>query len=107
MNKLIRTTLEQTGKPVAYQKYTGSEAEYIRFFYLPQTDFQADDDETLTTHFVQVDYFTPYNTIQTKNDIKKYMKQAGFKKNFEHEVFEEDTKLFHVILRFWKIKEDI
>lgn len=107
MNKLIRTTLEQTGKPVAYQNYTGNEAEYIRFFYLPQTDFQADDDESLTTHFVQVDYFTPYNTIQTKNDIKKYMKQAGFKKNFEHEVFEEDTKLFHVILRFWKIKEDI
>ena len=48
MNKLIRITLEQTGKPVAYQNYTGNEAEYIRFFYLPQTDFQADDDESLT-----------------------------------------------------------
>jgi len=104
MNRLIRTTLEQTGKPVAYQNYTGNEAEYICFFYLPQDDFSSDDDESYTTHYVQVDYFTPYNTAQTTNDIKEFMKQAGFKKNFEHEVYEEDTKLFHVILRFWIIR---
>ncbi|HLR91836.1 MAG TPA: hypothetical protein VK048_02150 [Atopostipes sp.] len=106
MTDLIRDLLKQTSKPVAYQEYTGSESEYIRFFYLPQVDFQADDGEVYSTHYIQVDLFTPYDPRGVANQIKQIMKQAGFKKSFEHETFEEDTKLFHCVLRFWITKEE-
>lgn len=107
MNKFILQILSDVGTPVAFENYTGSESTYIRFFYLPQGQFSADDDEKHTTHFVQVDIFTPGNYIALANETKKLMKQAGFRKNFEHSQYENDTKLYHKILRFWIIKEDI
>ena len=106
MNKLIIDTLSTIGLPVAYQHYTDDKPSFIRFSYLPQDDDSADDDEFRTTHYVQVDYFTPGNTQSVRKQIKELMKKAGFKKNFEHEVYETDTKLFHVILRFYIIKEE-
>src|SRR5690625_2751788 len=99
MTDLIKDLLEQTNKPVAYQEYTGSESEYIRFFYLPQVDENADDNEVFSTHYVQVDYFTPWDPREIAKLIKNLMNQAGFKKNFEHEVYEEETGLFHYVLR--------
>lgn len=106
MTELIYGLLQQTGKPVAYQEYKSDKAEYIRFFYLPQSDVSADDDEIYNTVFVQVDWFTPYDPNPIAEQIKSLMKQAGFKKNFEHEVYEEDTSLFHYVLRFWITKEE-
>ncbi|SFL38855.1 hypothetical protein SAMN04487943_101301 [Gracilibacillus orientalis] len=106
MNKLIIDTLESTGIPVAYEKYRGSESEYIRFFYLPQVDFQADDDETYETVYIQVDIFTPGNPKNYAKQVKQLLKEVGFKKNFEHETYEEDTKLFHYVLRFYTIEEE-
>lgn len=105
MNELINNALNSIGIPVEYQDYTGSEQEYIRFFYLPPNDFQADDNELYQTIYIQVDIFTPYNPGDYANQVKKLLKQAGFKKNFEHEVYETDTKLYHYILRFYIIKE--
>lgn len=106
MNKYILQTLEDVGAPVAFETYTGDEPTYIRFFYLPQGQFNVDDDEDHTTHYVQVDIFTPYNYKVLAKETEKIMKQAGFKKSFEHGQYEEDTKLFHKILRFWIIREE-
>ncbi|MCT1575699.1 hypothetical protein M3E13_15645 [Oceanobacillus kimchii] len=106
MNDFIESVLEPIGIPIEYQNYTGSEIEYIRFFYLPQIDFQSDDEEIYNTVYVQVDLFTPWNPHLYVTQIKQRMKQAGFKKNFEHELFEEDTELFHYVLRFYIIKEE-
>ncbi|WP_017797567.1 hypothetical protein [Oceanobacillus kimchii] len=106
MNQLIMDTLGPIGIPVEYQNYTGSEKEYIRFFYLPQVDFQSDDEEIYSTVYVQVDLFTPWDPNSKAKQIKQRMKQAGFKKNFENELFEEDTNLFHYVLRFYIIKEE-
>lgn len=105
LSNIIQQVLENTNKPVAYQEYKGSESEYIRFFFMPLNGIDADDDETFTVHFVQVDYFTPYDPNPVAEQIKELMKQAGFKKNFEHEDYETDTKLFHYILRFYITKE--
>ena len=103
---MIIETLKETNKPVVYQEYEGSEQDYIRFFFMPQMGFSANDVEVYTTHFVQVDYFTLYNPEPVASQIKNLMNQAGFKKNFEHETYEEDTELFHYILRFYITKEE-
>lgn len=105
-NQFIMDTLAPTNIPIEYQDYTGSGSQYIRFFYLPQVDFQADDDERYNVIYVQVDYFTIGNPNPIAKQIKKLMKQAGFKKNHEHEDYETDTKLFHYILRFYYIEEE-
>lgn len=105
LNNLILDTLANTGAPVAFENYTGSEPTYIRFFYLPQVQFSAEDIERYTTHYVQVDIFSPGNLIDLTAKVKKSMKQAGFRKNLEDETYEPDTKLYHKIIRFYIIKE--
>lgn len=107
MNKLIIDALTPIGVPVAYQDYTGGESSYIRFLHLPQVDSSTDDDEQYTTRYVQVDYFTPGNPSNVAREILSRMKSAGFKKNFEHETYEQDTKVYHHISRFYIIEEAI
>ncbi|NIK10924.1 hypothetical protein [Alkalibacillus almallahensis] len=106
-NRLIFDALSPISVPIAYQEYRGSESTYIRFFYLPKVGFNADNDSQYSTNHIQIDVFTPYDPTSLASDVKEYMKLAGFKKNFEHENYETDTKLFHYILRFWIIKEEI
>ncbi|WP_017470619.1 hypothetical protein [Amphibacillus jilinensis] len=105
LNRLILDTLEPINLPVIYQEERQGESEYIRFFYLPQVDFHADDGEQYNTVYAQIDIFTPGNPNNYAKQAKQLMKEAGFKKNFEHEMYEEDTGLFHYILRFYKIEE--
>lgn len=91
---------------VAFEEYTGQADTYIRFFFLPQVQFDSDDDEQYTVHYVQVDFFTKWDYTKLTKDIKEAMKTAGFKKNFEDQRYETDTELFHKILRFWKTEEE-
>lgn len=105
MNRLILDALKDIGAPVAFEEYTGKEPTYVRFFYLPQIQFSTDDKEKYTTHYVQVDIFSPVNLTQLSNNVKNKMSQAGFRKNYEVDKYEEDTKLYHKLLRFWITKE--
>ncbi|MGM8213569.1 hypothetical protein ACLIBH_12400 [Virgibacillus sp. W0430] len=106
MNKKIFDALNPLGKEVAFEDYTGSDDTYIRFFFLPQVQFDSDDEEQYITHYVQLDLFTKWDYIQLTKDIKDAMKQAGFKKNFEDQRYETDTKFYHKILRFYFIEEE-
>jgi len=103
LSGLILSTLSNVGAPVAYHNYTGGGSTYVRFFPMPQTQFSADDDETYTTHYIQVDIFSPGNYLNLVKETKKLLKQAGFRKNFEDELYEKDTKLYHKVLRFYYI----
>src|SRR5690625_6636889 len=73
MNRLILDTLKDIGAPVAFEEYTGKEPTYVRFFYLPQIQFSSDDKEKYTTHYVQVDIFSPVNLTQLSNNVKDKM----------------------------------
>lgn len=106
LTSMILDVLEHADAPAEYQKYTGKSEEYISFFYMPQIDVSADDSEPYSAHLIQVDVFTPYNPKKLAEQVKSLMKQAGFKKNFEHEMYEDDTNLFHVALRFYTTKEN-
>lgn len=106
LNSYILKTLDNVGAPVEFEEYTGEEPTYIRFFYLPQSQFSAEDDERYTTHYVQVDVFSPGNLIDISKNVKGKMKRAGFRKNYEADKYETDTKLFHKVLRFYIIREE-
>lgn len=106
INKKIFDALNSLNIDVAFEDYEGSEDTYIRFFFLPSVQFDSDDDEQYITHYVQVDLFTKWDYLQLTKDIKTAMKQANFKRNFEDQRYEKDTKLFHKILRFYIIEEE-
>lgn len=106
MNKRIFDALRPLGVDVAFEHYEGSDDTYIRFFFLPSVQFDADDDETYITHYVQIDLFTKWDYTQLAKDIKNAMKNAGFKKNFEDQTYENDTKFYHKIFRFYFIEEE-
>ena len=105
MNRLILDALKDVDAPVAFEEYEGDEDTYIRFFHLPQNQFSSNDDEQYTTHFTQVDIFSPGNLINLAKDVKKKMSRAGFRKNYETDKYEEDTGLYHKVLRFYIIRE--
>lgn len=106
LNQLILNTLADIGAPVAFQNYTGNESTYIRFFEYDQgAELEADDEEIYTGHYVHLDIFSPGNYLPLVKVVKRKMKQAGFVKNAETEMYEEETKLFHKVLRFYFISE--
>ncbi|WP_277679545.1 hypothetical protein [Gracilibacillus dipsosauri] len=107
MNDIIINALQPMGLPVAFEIYRGNEPEYIRFFYLPQVDFYSNDDESYNVVYIQVDIFTPGNPKEYAKQVKQLLKENNFNKNFEHQLFEEDTELYHYILRFYKVEEAI
>lgn len=104
LNNLILTTLQEVGAPVEYMDYTGDEDTYIRFFeYDNESGLEADDEEQYSVHYVHLDIFSPWNYQDLVKKVKQKMKQAGFVKNAETEMYEEDTKLYHKALRFYLI----
>lgn len=106
LNQLILNTLKDVGSSVDYLNYTGSERTYITFFEYDQSaGLEADDEEQNNVHYIQIDIFSSGNYLSLVKSVKGKMKQAGFKKSFETEMIEEDTKLYHKVLRFYFISE--
>lgn len=106
INKLIIDTLSPIGVPVEFQTYTGKESTYITFFtYLEQGEEFADDEEIITGHYVQIDVWSTGNYKDIAKKVKERMKQAGFRRRSENELYEKDTKIFHKVLRFIKEEE--
>ncbi|MFD2681214.1 hypothetical protein [Bacillus seohaeanensis] len=110
LNSLIISTLNSLA-PVAFQKYKGSEDTYITFFeYNQGAAVSADDDETVTRHSIQVDVWSKGDYTDLVKEVKAKMKQVGFTKNYETELYEEEAEdviIYHKVLRFYYFKEAI
>jgi hypothetical protein len=91
--------------PTAFQKYTGKADTYITFFeYNQGSALDADDEEKITRHSIQVDIWSKGDYTQLTHQVKDKLKQIGFTKNFETELYEteaEDVIIYHKILRFF------
>lgn len=101
MNKLILDTLKDINIPITFQVYNGNETTYGTFFtYLEQGEKYADDNEVLTGYYVQLDIFSKTNYEPIVINVKDRMLNAGFRRTYETELYEDDTKYFHKVLRF-------
>lgn len=102
IHNLIKTTLEPTKVTTSLLTYTGTATTYITYFeYNQRGSLYLEDDEETTTHSIQVDIWSKGNYLTLVEQVKNLMKQAGFTRNSEAEFFEEDTKFFHKVLRFY------
>lgn len=100
MNKLILSTLEPLGIPI-YNLRSGKETTYCRFqTFLTKPEEYADDQEIITGHYIQLDIFSKGNFLKYSRQAKELMEQAGFTRTYETELYEDDTKYFHKVLRF-------
>ena len=107
LNQLILSTLRTIGAPVSYLNHAGNETTYVTFFEYDQgAGIEADDNEQSSIHYIHLDIFSPGNFLNLVNKVKKEMKQAGFVKTAETEMYEQDTKLYHKVLRFYFITEN-
>jgi hypothetical protein len=106
INKLIIDTLENIGVPVSFQRYLGTETTYITFFeYLQQGESYADNAEKNTGHYVQVDVWSKTDYIALRDSALAALKAARFSRVYETEFYEDDTKIFHKILRLFYLEE--
>lgn len=60
----------------------------------------AENEEIETNYRIQIDVFTKGSYTEIVKVIKNVMKENGFMKEFGGSLYEEDSKLFHYILRF-------
>ncbi|RSL32667.1 hypothetical protein D7Z54_14555 [Salibacterium salarium] len=97
----VYSVLSNLSVPVRRLTFSGSETTYITFFDYNENEAQsADDEETATYEFVQVDVWSKGDYTQLVKDVKTAMKAAGFKRRDEQEFYEDDTELFHKAIRF-------
>lgn len=101
INSMVVSALNGLGVPVTFQIYDGKEPTYITFFEYNQFgSFNADDDEQLTAHFIQVDVWSDGDYSDLVDQVKEAMKQIGFMRTSEVDVYQNDIGYFHKALRF-------
>lgn len=106
INKLIIDTLKPLNIPVNFQKYTGTVSTYITFFnYLTQGEEFSDDQEIGTGHYIQVDVWSKGDYTTLVEEVKRLLREAGFIRKSEIDLYETDTQFYHKGLRFFYLRE--
>ena len=105
INKLIIESLKPIGVPVDFEVYKGNENTYITFSeYLEQGEVFADDGETTTGHYIQINVFSKKNYNKVVEQVKELLKEAGFIRKTEHGLYEPDTQIYHRVIRFFYVE---
>lgn len=100
-NKIIQI-LSATGVPVSFQRYDGSEPTYITFSeYNQGGKLHADDQEIRSQHSIQVNVWSNGNYISLVKQVKSLLKESGFIRNSEFDDYDEETKTYNKVLRFY------
>lgn len=106
INKLVLDTLKPLKIPAAFQKYSGRAETYITFHeYFTSGEEYEEDEEALTSHYIQVDVWSKSDYTDAAENIKKLLLKAGFKRLNEADLYEEDTKIYHKGLKFYYLEE--
>lgn len=107
INTIIMNALKSIGLPVSFQNYSGNEATYITFFeYSQMGEEYADDEESLTGHYIQVDIWSKSDYTSHVTNVKQLMRDAEFNRLSEMDLYESDTFIYHKAIRFYYLEED-
>ena len=89
MNTTIKNVLEPLGIPVSFQKYSGTSDTYITFFcYDERGEAWADNIETQTGFYVQVDVWSKTDYTDLVNSVVIAMTNAGFRRGYAADFYE-------------------
>lgn len=103
INRDVIEALKDISVPVSFQTYTGSEETYITFFtYLDKPELHSDDKELATGYYVQVDIWSKVDYTELSKEVHQSMLTAYFTKLNFYDLYEEDLKVYHKVMRFFK-----
>ncbi len=103
INKEVLSALKDIQVPVRFQTYTGNEETYITFFtYLDRPEQHADDGEIVTGYYVQIDIWSKSDYTEIAKEVHQSMLTANFTKLNFYDLYEEDLKIYHKVMRFFK-----
>ena len=107
INKLIIELLSPLNIPVSFQKYSGEAIEYITFHnYFTGGEAFDDDQESLTGNYIQVDIWTKTDYTKIVDRTRELLTEKGFKRLNEFDLYEDDTKTYHKVMKFYYMKGD-
>lgn len=101
----IKTALTPLNIPVKRLGLSKEDTEKNYQQYIIVTEYNqqgvlyADNEETATSHSIQISLFTKINYIETAKQIKGLLKNIGFTRTNEYELYEDDTGYYHKIIR--------
>lgn len=102
VNSKVITALSTIGIPVSANVYTGTATEYIVFNYADERpSVYADNIDILDEVTIQVHYYTKGNPSQKKKSIRDKLRENGFTIKSVQEMYESETKDFHVVIYAW------
>lgn len=103
INKEILSALKDIDVPVVFQTYTGKSQTYITFFtYLDKAELHSDDEELITGYYIQIDIWSKTDYTNLVKEVHQSMLTAHFIKQRYFDLYEEDTKTYHKVMRFLK-----
>lgn len=103
INQEVISALIDIKVPVKFQTYTGKSDTYITFFtYLDQPEQHADDEETATGYYIQIDIWSKSDYTEIVKEVHQHMTGAHFTKLNFYDLYESDTKTYHKVMRFFK-----
>lgn len=103
MNSEILAALKDIGVPVRFQTYTGKEETYITFFtYLDKPELYSDDREIITGNYIQIDVWSRKDYTELVDRVHQYIIEAGFRKLNFYDLYEDELKVYHKVMRFFK-----
>lgn len=103
MNSEILKALKDIGVPVRFQSYTGKEESYITFFtYLDKPELHSDDKEVITGNYIQIDVWSKKDYTDLVDRVHQNMIDAGFIKLNFYDLYEDELKVYHKVMRFLK-----
>lgn len=99
INPLVISALSPLNVPIAPIRYQGSETTYITFYtYNEQPALISDDIPEFDVTSGTVDIFSQSDYKTLLKDAKKRLRNAGFSVSQGPEMYEDDTKYYHVII---------
>ena len=103
MNKQIIDALKNLSVPVSFQTYSGTATTYITFSkYLENVESYADNKETSISNYIQVNVFSKGDYTTLVDSALDALKTVGFRRTYVTELYENDTKLYHKVIRITK-----
>lgn len=106
MINLVQNKLSELGLKVNWQ-LRPKDFPSLTFLFVNESGLDFADDEEVTTEFIcQVDVWSKNDYTDIVNQVKEKMKEIGFYRFIEYDDLEEDTKIYHKIIRFSYVKEN-
>lgn len=108
IHSIIRNALLPLNVPISPITYSGEADTYIVYQETGQNSvLQGDDEEIKTIHYIQVNISTKGNFNDLASQVKNRMKQAGFTRTNEFELFEHESGYYQKIIQFTYISTPI